>query len=260
MLEGIFDSQLALGFAQAAATAVAVILVVWLARTRRIHVEKESVIALLRGITQIVAIGAILLALLEQPLWTSAIVLLAMMVAAAVITNRRAEGIPGAFQVSFYGIVLGTGLVIVVMTALGVIDDDITALIPVGSMIIAAGMRANGLAFDRIKSELEQNRGYIEAKLALGASPNTAVEPHVQASVHASLIPQIDTLRSLGVVWIPGIMAGMVLSGTDPVYAAVYQFAVIGMIFAAAGLTAVVSTLLLRSRLFTGQAQLAVRG
>lgn len=258
MLERIFEGQLALGFAQAGATAVAVLLVALLARTRRIHVEKESVVAMLRGITQIVAVGAVLMALLQQPLWTSAIVLLAMMVAAAFITNRRAEGIPGAFAVSFYGIAIGAGTVIVVMTALGVIENDMTALVPVGSMIIAAGMRANSLALDRIRSEVERNRGIIEAKLALGAAPAATVEPHVQAAVHASLIPQIDTLRSLGVVWIPGIMAGMVLSGADPVYAAVYQFAVIGMIFAAAGLSAVVTTLFLRGRLFTGRAQLAV--
>jgi putative ABC transport system permease protein len=50
--------------------------------------------------------------------------------------------------------------------------------------------------------------------------------------VRASLIPRIDSLRSLGIVWIPGLMAGMVLAGSDPVYAAIYQFVVIAMVFA----------------------------
>jgi putative ABC transport system permease protein len=54
----------------------------------------------------------------------------------------------------------------------------------------------------------------------------------VQTSFEASLIPAIDSLRSLGIVWIPGLMAGMLLSGARPVYAAVYQFVVVAMISA----------------------------
>jgi putative ABC transport system permease protein len=95
--------------------------------------------------------------------------------------------------------------------------------------------------------------------LALGAEPKNTVTPYVQAAVQASLIPRIDSLRSLGIVWIPGLMAGMVLSGEDPVYAAIYQFVVIAMIFAAAGLTSVVSTLLIRSRVFSSAQQLTLQ-
>jgi len=45
-----------------------------------------------------------------------------------------------------------------------------------------------------------------------------------QSSFEASLIPAIDSLRSLGIVWIPGLMAGMLLSGARLAYAAIYQF------------------------------------
>jgi hypothetical protein len=51
----------------------------------------------------------------------------------------------------------------------------------------------------------------------------------VQTSFEANLIPAIDSLRSLGIVWIPGADAGMLLSGARPVYAAVYQFVVVAM-------------------------------
>ena len=54
-------------------------------------------------------------------------------------------------------------------------------------------------------------------------------------------------------------MAGMLLSGARPVYAAIYQFVVLAMIFAASGLTALVSTLLIRSRAFTAAEQLLLR-
>ena len=81
----------------------------------------------------------------------------------------------------------------------------------------------------------------------------------MQTSFEASLIPAIDSLRSLGIVWIPGLMAGMLLSGARPVYAAIYQFVVLAMIFAASGLTSLVSTLLMRSRVMSPAEQLVLR-
>jgi putative ABC transport system permease protein len=101
--------------------------------------------------------------------------------------------------------------------------------------------------------------GEIETALALGSDGNTSLAPYVQGSFEASLIPAIDSLRSLGIVWIPGLMAGMMLSGARPVYAAVYQFVVLAMIFAASGLTSLVSTLLMRARVMSSAEQLILR-
>ena len=60
-------------------------------------------------------------------------------------------------------------------------------------------------------------------------------------------------------VWIPGLMAGMILAGSDPIYAAIYQFVVIAMIFASSGLTSLISTLLIRRQAFTAAEQLILR-
>jgi putative ABC transport system permease protein len=53
-------------------------------------------------------------------------------------------------------------------------------------------------------------------------------------------------------------MAGMVLSGSSPLYAAIYQFVVIAMIFGSSGLTALIGTSLIRKRIFTPAEQLAL--
>jgi putative ABC transport system permease protein len=126
-------------------------------------------------------------------------------------------------------------------------------------MLIANAMNSNALALDRFKAEVLSHSGQIEAGLALGAKPQVTVRPYVQASIQAAMIPRVDTLRSLGIVWIPGIMAGMILAGTNPVYAAIYQFVVIAMIFAAAGLTSLASMLLIRSKAFSDADQLVLR-
>src|SRR5437868_6685283 len=259
MLRVFFHTQLQLGFAQAAVAALAALTVVWLARSRDIHLEGETLIAMIRGLVQIIAVGSILVILLRAPRWTSAFLLAGMIVAAGVTSARRAKGIPNAFRVSAWAIACGAGLVISLMTVLGVIDTAITSLVPVGSMLIANAMNTNGLALNRFRSDVLAHVGEIETALALGAEARNSVSPYVQASFEASLIPAIDSLRSLGIVWIPGLMAGMLLSGARPVYAAIYQFVVLAMIFAASGLTALVSTLLIRGRVFSAADQLLLR-
>lgn len=259
MLEAFFEDQITLGMVQAALAGALALGVMLLARWQAIHIEREVIVALLRGLVQIVAVGSVLVLLLQGPQLTSIPILAAMTVAAAAIAARRARGISGAFRVSLYGIGAGAGAVIVSMTWLGVIDAQISSLIPVGSMLIANAMNSNALALDRFRGEVESHVGQIEAGLALGADPKAVVTPYVRASVHASLIPRIDTLRSLGIVWIPGLMAGMILAGADPIYAAIYQFVVIAMIFAASGLTSLVSTLMIRTQAFSPAEQLALR-
>jgi putative ABC transport system permease protein len=259
VLKTLFPGELPLGVAQAAVAALAALLVVAAARRRGIHLEKELMIAMVRGLVQIVAVGSILLLLLRAPDWSSVLLLLSMIVAAGATSARRAKGMPEAFRVSTYSIACGAGSVIALMTWLGVIDTPITTLVPVGSMLIANAMNTNSLAMNRFRSEVLAHVGEIETALALGADGKSSVAPYVQSSFEASLIPAIDSLRSLGIVWIPGLMAGMLLSGARPVYAAIYQFVVLAMIFAASGLTSLVSTLLMRSRVMSTAEQLVLR-
>jgi putative ABC transport system permease protein len=259
MLNRLFTDQLQLGLAQALAAAILAFTVVLLARRRKIHLERETAVALLRGLVQIVAVGSVLVLLLRAPRWIGGFLLAAMIGAAAATSVKRAKGLPGAFSVSLYSIACGAGSVIAIMTWLGVIDTAITSLIPVGSMLIANAMNTNGLALNRFRSDVLAHTGEIEAALSLGAEPRESVRPYVQASFEASLIPAIDSLRSLGIVWIPGLMAGMLLSGSRPIYAAIYQFVVLAMIFAASGLTSLVSTLLIRMHVFTAAEQLSLR-
>jgi putative ABC transport system permease protein len=259
MLKVLFSNQLYLGLAQALIAALAAMLVVLLARKRGIHLERDTLIAMVRGLVQIVAVGSILLVLLRGPRWTSGFLLAGMILAAGATSARRAKGIPDAFRVSAWSIAFGAGSVIVLMTWLGVIDTAITSLVPVGSMLIANAMNTNGLALNRFRSDVLAHVGEIETALALGAEAKNSVAPYVQASFEASLIPAIDSIRSLGIVWIPGLMAGMLLSGARPVYAAIYQFVVLAMIFAASGLTSLVSTLLIRDRIFTAAQQLSLQ-
>ena len=258
MLKHLFPNELALGLAQAGVSSLLAMLLALIARRHHIHVEWETVIALVRGLAQIVAVGFILVLMLKGPQWTSAFMLSAMVLAAGATSARRTKKILGGFAVSFWSILLGSGSVVALMTWAGVIDGAITSIVPVGSMIIANAMNTNALALERFRSDVESHIGEIESALALGAAPEVSVSRQVEKSFSASLIPALNNLRSLGLVWIPGLMAGMVLSGSSPLYAAIYQFVVIAMIFGSSGLTALISTSLIRQRIFTPAEQLAL--
>ena len=218
MLKSFFHSQVSLGLAQAAIAAIMALAMVLLARRRNIHLESDTAIALLRGIVQIVVVGSILILLLKGPRWTSVFLLAAMIIRRRFDFgqtrqeySRSAEGFDPTPSPP------GAGLVTAIMTWAGVIDTAIiTTIVPVGSMIIANAMNTNGLALNRFRSELLAHTGEIETALALGAAPSETVASYAESSIHASLIPAIDNLRSLGIVWIPGLMTGMLLSGSDP--------------------------------------------
>jgi len=259
MLKELFASQLALGCAQAAVATLLALAVMLLARQRGIHLERETLAALVRGIVQITAVGSILVLLLRGPAWTSVFMLAAMIVAAARISAGRSKSLPKSFQVSLYAIGAGAGSVIALMTWAGAIDTVITSLVPIGSMLIANAMNTNSLVMNRFRAEAQSHAGLIETGLALGADSKQTVAPYVQLSVQAGLIPAIDSLRSLGIVWIPGLMAGMLLSGASPIYAAVYQFVAISMIFSSSGLTALICGLLIPTSVFSPAEQLTLR-
>jgi putative ABC transport system permease protein len=255
----ILSGDLATGLTQAAGAIVLCLVVVLACRCFAVHVEREAAISIARGLVQMVLVGVVLGLLLHGTLLVGMLILLAMTVAAAVTAARRARDIDGAILLSFWAIGAGSGVVIAVMLAIGALRTSVTMIVPVGSMIIANAMNACAQAAERFRSDVTAHVGQVEAGLALGADPAVTVAPYVRSAVYASLLPRLDMLKSLGLVWIPGVMAGMMVSGANPVYAGIYQFVIVAMILSASGIAGLVMTLLLRARAFSPAAQLTLR-
>jgi len=244
------------GLVQVGAATLLAVLVVAISRLRGLALEHEFSIALVRGFIQVVAMGSLIGILLTVDYVWSWFILVGMIGGATWISKNRGEGLPNVARISLVAISFGAGLVIITMTFAGAIESTVRDLVPVGSMVIANAMQINSLALDRMKDEVISNRNEIEAELALGAPPSAIISRHVQTGIRSALIPTIDSLKSLGWVWIPGIMSGMILSGENPLYAALYQFVIMAMIFGAGGLTSMTSSLLIGRYLFTDAEQL----
>ncbi len=111
-------------------------------------------------------------------------------------------------------------------------------LIPLAGMIFAAAMNSISLAAERLMAELDRGLDYDEAR---------------GIALHAALIPIINSLFAVGLVSLPGMMTGQILSGVEPFIAARYQILVMCMLFTSAGFSCVLFLIMARSKLCTVQ-------
>ena len=81
--------------------------VVFICRRFAVHVERETVLSLARGLVQMVFVGMVLALLLHGNVLVGMLILLGMTFAAAVTASRRARGIKDALPVCFYAIAAG---------------------------------------------------------------------------------------------------------------------------------------------------------
>ncbi len=103
-------------------------------------------------------------------------------------------------------------------------------LIPLAGMVIGNSMTGASLAVERLNAEFRERREAIETALCLGSSVQLAAEPAVSSAFRAALIPSINAMAAMGLVFLPGLMTGQILSGTEPLIAVKYQIAIMCVI------------------------------
>ena len=88
--------------------------------------------------------------------------------------------------------------------------------LPIGGMVIGNSMSALAIALERLFGEMRQQRGLIETRLCLGANYKEASSEMFKNAVTAGMIPSINAMMGVGLVFIPGMMSGQILAGADP--------------------------------------------
>jgi len=94
-------------------------------------------------------------------------------------------------------------------------------VVPIAGMIFANSMNTVSLAAERFEAEFKKEKNFIKAR---------------QIAFDASLITPINSLFAVGLVSLPGMMTGQILSGVDPIVAVRYQIMVMWMTFGSGGL------------------------
>jgi putative ABC transport system permease protein len=128
--------------------------------------------------------------------------------------------------------------------------------IPLLGMILGNTMTGIALGMDTLTQNAWKQRAVIENRLALGEPASAAIAELKRDSVRTAMTPIINALAVCGVVSLPGMMTGQILSGSDPLAAVRYQMMIMYLIGAGAGFGSLLTIQLCANRLFDGRERL----
>jgi putative ABC transport system permease protein len=128
--------------------------------------------------------------------------------------------------------------------------------IPLLGMVLGNTMNGISLGLDRLTQDAAQKRPIIESRLALGQSWDMAISDSRREAIRVGLIPIINSMAAAGIVSLPGMMTGQILSGTPPVEAVNYQILVMFLIAGGTGFGTMVAVNLAARRLFDDRQRL----
>lgn len=211
----------------------------------------------LRGTVQLFLIGYVLTYLFALPPVAGILIMLAVMITVAAFhASKKAKGLPRTKGTIFMILIVIESLVLSLWLLFDMIEFKSEQVIPMSGMVIGNSMVAIGLASERMIDEFTQGKGKILAALSLGATPKEAARLIVHKTLGAAMIPNIDGLKTIGLVQLPGMMTGLILGGVPPIDAIRYQIVISLSIFSAVSLSAMLVTLFMYRIFFNKQMQL----
>ncbi len=229
--------------------AVLVIILALLSIVLRLKLASRIIIAAIRTVVQLMLIGLVLKALFatESLLWVSLLAVIMLLVAGREVMARQQRRFGG-----LWGYGLGTlsmfisSFTLTIYALIVVVGTDPwytpQYAIPLLGMMLGNTMNGVALALDRLSNGAWQQRTIIEGRLMLGQDWHTAISDITRDSVRTGLIPIINAMAAAGIVSLPGMMTGQILSGTEPVEAVKYQILIMFLITAGTGFAAMLAT------------------
>lgn len=214
-----------------------------------LKLERGLIIGGVRTVVQLTLLGLALkwLFAVSDPRLVGLFLLIMLVIAAQTARSRVRSAPVGTYWRSLVALTV-PGVAVTLLVTGGVMDTQPwyapRYVLPIAGMVIGNSMSAVAVALDRLFSELAAQRERIDALLALGAQPSEAARQAVREGVRAGMIPTLNALGAAGLVFIPGMMSGQILSGADPILASRYQIVILLMVCAAAALGSVIAVVL----------------
>jgi putative ABC transport system permease protein len=223
--------------------AIAIALSAW----QRLGLEWNLAVATGRTVIQLLVVGYILAAVfaIRSPWLVLAVLGVMLAIATIVARNRISQKVPQLLPLVGGSILIST-LLTLIYTNLLIIQPEVwyepQYVIPLAGIVLGNAMNGAALAGERLVSTLNSSQLEIETHLSLGATPHQAVAQYRREAIKAGLIPTINTMMVVGIVTLPGIMSGQLLSGVNPLQAAAYQMLIMFMLAFATLLTTTLVT------------------
>lgn len=229
----------------------------------KLGLGKKLAVASVRTVVQLLLLGYLLVPVFElgQP-WLVAALGVVMIAIAARESLRRAERTyRRAWLDSFATLFVAASVTAIFGSAVLVGVEPFWLpryFIPLLGMLLGNALNGISLGIDQSLRELDEGRGRIEARLALGATWWEAVRPAASGAIRNGMIPILNAMSVVGIVSIPGMMTGQLLGGTSPEQAARYQILILFMIAATVAMGTVGAVLLGVRRIFDDRHRLRV--
>ena len=230
----------------------------------RLGLERDILIGSLRTVIQLLLMGFVLKWVFAIQNWAVVLILFGVMIAFGVhiVRGRVKERSVSYLFPAFISMLLGYTLVTIVVTAAVVQVEPWWKpeyFLPIGGMVVGNSITALAISLDRLFSELKNRRDEVEMRLALGATSREASHDIMKDALKAGMIPSINSMMGVGLVFIPGMMTGQILAGADPAMAVRYQIVVMFMIVGATAISSLIVLNLVRGRCFGRGENLVLR-
>lgn len=228
---------------------------------QRLGLEVNLAIATGRTVVQLLVVGYFLAIVFawQNPFAILAVVLVMGAIATIVARNRISKKIPRVLPLVGLSMAVST-VFILAYTNLLILQPaswyEPQYLIPLAGIVLGNAMDAAAIAGERLTTTINSSHLEIETRLSLGATPQQAVAAYRRDAIKAGLIPILNAMLVVGIVKLPGIITGQILSGADPLDAASYQILIMFMLAAADLITTSIVTAGLCRQLFTEADQL----
>lgn len=241
-----------------------ILLLLGIVRMRGIPREKEIALATFRMTIQLVFTGYLLVYLFanSHPLLTvTATAIMLVFAINNIIKRIKAPLSPKIRQVIALSMTAGT------LTSLLYFLLVVVALspwyepryfIPIAGMIIGNSMTGITLGVSRLIEGMHSQKEMVEGALMLGVTPKMAAKPLVDCAFDAAIIPTINTMVGMGIIFLPGMMTGQILAGVSPLTAIEYQIAIMLGIVGSVALTVILFMELGYKTFFNEEQQLEI--
>lgn len=199
---------------------------------------RTALYAVTRMLAQLLLIGYVLTYIFAADRPGIIVLVLAVMLGAASwIAMRPLQEKQPQLYINALGAIVTGGVLTLALVTQVVLDVQPwfmpSYVVPLAGMTFASSMNTVSLAAERFEAERAKASPYVDAR---------------RVALQASLIPVVNSLFAVGLVSLPGMMTGQILSGVSPLVAAKYQIVVMCMIFGASGISAALYLVLAKER------------
>ncbi|HDG9662347.1 TPA: iron export ABC transporter permease subunit FetB [Staphylococcus aureus] len=242
-------------------TALLLVIPIIISYKEGLHIIKDLIVATLRAVVQLIILGFLLHYIFKiNDKWLLVLCVFVIIVNASWNTISRSSPVMHhVFLISFVAIFVGTALPLVGTIATGAIQFTANEVIPIGGMLANNGLIAINLAYQNLDRAFVQDGTNIESKLSLAATTKLASKGAIRESIRLAIVPTIDSVKTYGLVSIPGMMTGLIIGGVPPLQAIKFQLLVVFIHTTATIMSALIATYLNYGQFFNARHQLVAR-